>query len=246
MEVVTLRSAGSDVSFSLRGECPHCDERAVCTIVGQPYMEEIPAFPVRSQLENMLYASPAQRWCAITQCPGCKKYVLAIVTRQPHPTSPGQPSKEPFRYEAHYPMGTPNDLVSEEIPEGIRENFKEAIRCLFVNAPNATAEMCRRAIEGSCIEFGAPPKTNLEDKIDWMATERKITPFLAEVAHKIRLGGNRGAHYPESSTNESAISLEQAAAIVKFTREYFNYIYVVRHELDKYDFSKPKKIAAAP
>ena len=157
-----------------------------------------------------------------------------------------------FAYWAHYPLGQPDDSVAEEIPTNIQPDFKEALRCLWVNAYNATAEMCRRAIESSCLDLGAPKKAVLEDMIDWLADQRKITPFLQEVAHKIRLGGNRGAH-PTASAPDSQpatpplanapianIEKEHAEAIVKFTREFFHHVYVVPKQLDKYDFSKPK------
>jgi hypothetical protein len=140
-------------------------------------------------------------------------------------------------YKLHYPLGTPDDTVADEIPRHIASDFSEALRCRWVNAYNATAEMCRRALEASCIELGAPARAKLLiNKIDWLEEQRKITPFLKDVAHKIRLGGNRGAH---PSEDEPPITDEQADAIIKFAREFFHHIYVVPSELDKYDFSKP-------
>ena len=84
-----------------------------------------------------------------------------------------------------------------------------------------------------------------------------------QVAHKIRLGGNRGIHPPDvpaaggpgagpqpallpqpAAAPITAIEKEHAEAIVKFTREFFHHVYVVPKQLDKYDFSKPK--AAKP
>ena len=157
-------------------------------------------------------------------------------------------------------MEKPNDDVAQEIPEHIKIDFKEALRCMYVNAYNATAEMCRRALEASCIERGAAPKDVLEDMIDDLESKRVITPFLRDVAHKIRLGGNRGAHpggppatptpvaVAEPATaaslgipaSPSVVTEEHAKAIVKFTTEFFHHIYVVPKELDKYDFSRPK------
>jgi len=183
------------------------------------------------------------------QCQACMKYILAIVLYQLYAGH--------FNYEAHYPLGKPNDAVAEEIPPHIQSDFKEALRCLFVNAYNATAEMCRRAVEASCIDLKAPKTIKvLEDKIDWLEQQRIITPFLRDVAHKIRLGGNRGAHpsedgpiapkspdpaTPDTETDPvTVIEEKHALAIVKFTREFFHHVYVVPKELDQYDFSKPK------
>jgi hypothetical protein len=163
-----------------------------------------------------------------------------------------------YAYHLHYPLGKPNDSVALEIPEHIKPDFSEALRCLWVDAYNATAEMCRRALEASCLDLGAPHKDVLEDMIDWLADQRKITPFLQQAAHKIRFGGNRGAH-PTPATPATAttavsaasmqpavpkpvtkIEKEHAEAIVKFTHEFFHHVYVGPKQLERYDFSKPK------
>ena len=115
------------------------------------------------------------------------------------------------------------------------------------------------AVEASCLNLGAPDKGVLEDKIDWLEAQRKITPFLKDVAHKIRLGGNRAAHPGTPSTSMQAssgvaapivstslITKEHAEAIIQFTREFFHHVYVVPKQLDKYDFSKPQKKALKP
>jgi hypothetical protein len=153
-------------------------------------------------------------------------------------------------------MGWPDDTVAEEIPEDIKQDFKEALRCMYVKAYSATAEMCRRAVEASCLEQGAPSDLKvLEKMIDWLAKEQIITPHLQQAAHKIRLGGNRGAHPPEDGPRPAdavsapdapieRIEKEHAEAIIGFTRHFFHNVYVMPKQLDKYDFSKPK--AAKP
>ena len=189
------------------------------------------------------------------QCQACMGFILAIVRHGP---------QNNFVYGSHFPLGKPDDTVPEEIPDEIKTDFKEGLRCRFVDAYNATAEMCRRALEGSCINLGASPKDVLEDMIDELEAKRIITPFMKQVAHKIRLGGNRGAHpsppapapQPAAAPNTAIVAAvpdseatpgpvrkitkEHADAIIRFTREFFHHVYVVPKELDKYDFSKPK------
>jgi Domain of unknown function (DUF4145) len=183
---------------------------------------------------------------AAMQCQGCMKYILAIVTYANN--------NHTVNYVSHYPLGAPNDTVAPEIPPHIQVDFKEALRCLFVNAYNATVEMCRRALEASCIDLGIPKGIrDLEDMIDSLENQRKITPHMKEVAHKIRLGGNRGAHPPEADVLAAQqagemqvagpvviIVKEHAEAIVDFTRQFFQHVYVVPQQLGKYDFTKPK------
>jgi hypothetical protein len=112
--------------------------------------------------------------------------------------------------------------------------------------------MCRRALEASCLDLGAPKNKVLEKMIDWLEDKRIITPYLKDAAHNIRLGGNRGAHPPEDGPTAAdtaspvedgpveKIEKEHAEAIIGFTREFFHHVYVGPKLLGKYDFSKPK------
>jgi hypothetical protein len=177
------------------------------------------------------------------QCQGCLGYILGVFS----------PQGSEFFYRSHYPLGKPDEAVAEEIPDHIKDDFKEALRCLWVNAYNATAEMCRRALEASCIDLGAPSDKVLEKMIDWLEINRKITPYLKEAAHKIRLGGNRGAHpHPDgpaavpvvaaagSAEIVEKIGKEHAEAIVEYTREFFHHVYVGPKLVGKYDFPRQK------
>lgn len=203
--------------FTLSGVCPHCQTKALFMTVTNWYDVEI----------NIYHY---ERYAGM-QCHACGKFILGSVAQI------GEHSD--YEYHLHYPLGIPDDKVADEIPLHIAADFREALRCRWANAYNATAEMCRRALEASCIELGAPAKAkHLINKIDWLEEQRKITPFLKEVAHKIRLGGNRGAH---PSEDEPPITAEHADAILKFAREFFHHLYVVPSELARFDFSKPSK-----
>jgi hypothetical protein len=228
MQVSTSNAQQGQVT--LRGTCPHCKRESVFLLV--------------TSLGTGLGGSRVGGM----QCQGCLAYILGVVIQNHHA----------FVYQAHFPLGKPDDTVADEIPEHIKPDFKEALRCLWVEAYNATAEMCRRALEASCIDLGIPKGIrNLEDMIDSLEQQRKITPHIMEVAHKIRLGGNRGAHPPEADvlaalqvTQEAGdmevagpvvmIGEDHAKAIVEFTRQFFQHVYVVPKQLSKYDFSKPK------
>jgi hypothetical protein len=145
-------------------------------------------------------------------------------------------------YIAHYPLGKPKEDVAAEIPEHIAADFKEALRCRWVDAYNATAEMCRRALQASCIEQEAPKKPLIE-QIEWLLAQGKITKHLCDMAHKIRLGGNAGAHPPHDPEEpEIIIGPEYADAVVEFMRDYFQYVYVNPKQLEKYNFSKKKTV----
>jgi len=175
----------------------------------------------------------AEYWAAM-QCQGCGKFICAGVRRKLSPLSDCE-------YVAHYPLGKPNDEVASEVPEKIATDFSEALRCQFVNSYNATAEMCRRAIQASCLDLGAKPKDGIMDQIDWVHSQGKITTPLRDVAHKIRLGGNRAAH---PNDDEDPISPEEADAVIAFTRHYLDHVYVVPARLGTIDFTKAARQAA--
>ena len=221
--------------FTMRGVCPHCAHDSAFLLVTSVHISA-------TRTEGL------HRWIAGMQCQACLKYILASVLDAPYTGK--------LEYEEHYPIGSPDETIAEEIPEHIKPDFKEALRCRWVNGYNATAEMCRRALEASCIHLGASPKLVLEDMIDELVKKGVITPFLQKVAHKIRLGGNRAAHpadAPTQVTKQPEVALatvsvpvtrigeEHADAIIAFTHEFFHHVYVVPKQLEQYDFSKPKE-----
>jgi YgiT-type zinc finger domain-containing protein len=92
MKVVTSLCHDRSLDFALDGECPHCDSKAVFQKVTEIYSE-----PSR----DMVLRKVPSRHCAVLQCPGCHDYILAVVGRGPNSNS--------YYYEAHYPLGQPND-----------------------------------------------------------------------------------------------------------------------------------------
>jgi len=221
--------------FTLRGICPHCGATA--------------AFPTVTNTFEGKTSNYEIRLVAAARCIACNEFILAIIKNERQLGG----DYRGWVYGAHYPLGKPSDNVAEEIPGGIREDFQEAIRCLWVNAYNATAEMCRRALENACLKLGAPKDKVLQKMIDHLAANQTITPYLQGAAHKIRLGGNRGAHPPEDAHDKEKAATEDddegpverlgekhAKFIVEYTREFFHHVFVGPARLDSYDFSKKK------
>jgi hypothetical protein len=204
-------------SFALSGICPHCGAKAAFVTVTPTYEERSGNWPTRI--------------VGAARCIACNDYILAALKSVPRGTSGIQ-----WEYEFHYPLGSPNDAVPDAIPGPIKSDFQEARRCRFIKAYNATAEMCRRALESSCLEQGAKPDLVLAKMIDQVHAQGKITNLLREVAHKIKLGGNRAAHPSDRELTE-----EDADAVLDFTFEYFQNIYVIPAALAKHTFDKPKK-----
>lgn len=205
MIATSLGVVNGNLRFSLSGECPHCGNKAVFGMVGQPTVA--PA------------AHSHQLIASIMQCPGCLCWILAVVHWFPG-------SGETVRYHLHYPVGKPNENLDKSIPQDVAEDFKEAIRCHAVKAFRACVVMCRRAIQTSVLGKSAQGNT-LVQQIDDLATKGTITQPLKEFAHEIRLTGNVGAH----SDGLEDVEEEDADDVMAFTDQYLEHVYVMPERL---------------
>ena len=144
-------------SFTLSGTCPHCaPTRSVFITVGAPCIEP----------SGIFRGHEVHRVVAIMRCQACLEYILGIALFDD--------SMHEVSYQEHYPLGKPDDKVPEEIPTDIAVDFSEGLRCRWVDAYNATVEMCRRALEASCLEQKADPKLGtLQKMIDWVHSQGK-------------------------------------------------------------------------
>ena len=167
------------------------------------------------------------------QCEACKGFVTVVGYRpRGHTTS--------YLFDSIYPLGKPNENVEAGIPAGITEDFKEALRCRWVNAFRATVTMCRRAIQASCLEKKADAKKKLTGQIDELAS-KGLTEPLRQFAHEVRLEGNDGAHPDPDGLND--VTETDADQIIAFTREYLHHVYVMPEMLAR---RKPATTSASP
>src|SRR5208337_4142792 len=102
-----LSSFSPDV-FCLEGECPHCHRLAAFLSITKPFEEG------RDPLGS--------RWIAALCCVACNGYILGIVRFVRETEYRAVPV-----YETHYPLGTPDDSVSAEVPSSIRTEFQEGL-----------------------------------------------------------------------------------------------------------------------
>ncbi len=223
MQLTTFEAESG--KFSLRGECPHCQQGTVFIQVTSVHAEEI----------EQRY----QRLAVGMQCQGCLEHILAVVMKNRQPTKPST-----LAYVQHYPLGKPDDSVAEEVTAAnpiIALDFAEALRCLWVKSYKASVAMCRRSVEATCKHFGATGYT-LEKKIDNLAAQGRITELLKEMAHAVRVSGNRGLHGKRKreiadteQPNEQETLLDdlelfgedEAKAMIAFTKELFHHVFVM-------------------
>jgi len=209
--------------FSLRGHCPFCGNASAFVCVTDP-------LDINGDL-----------WSAL-RCQGCLRLILGAVR--------GPNSRVPGEYVVHYPESVPDEGITKEIPTEIAADLKEGLRCRWIKANKAAVVMCRRALQAACLDLGAKGR-NLDDQIDSLTGQGRITLALQGAAHAIRLGGNRGAHpgHPgkvATPTGEPAVvepadrddlqglTSTEADAVIMFTKEFLHHVYVVPTRLAEF------------
>ncbi|HEY6271980.1 MAG TPA: DUF4145 domain-containing protein [Terriglobales bacterium] len=130
---------------------------------------------------------------------------------------------------------TENLFLGAFVPTAVKGPFLSNRRTL-----QDTATKILSALEASCIKEGADPQLRIEKKIDWLSSKQTITPGLAEMAHTIRLAGNRGAHPPDDPGADAPITEEEADAVIEFTRQFFDHVYVMPARRAKFNFSRQR------
>lgn len=131
-----------------------------------------------------------------------------------------------------YPIPTFNASgIPKAIPEPIREDYAEGVRCLFVASHKAVVVMCRRVLEAVvCDKLGSKAKDTkgnpfkLHTLIDLLHTDGFITKDLKDSAHEIRHFGNYGAHVQDDGLDE--VTRQEAQNTREIAWQFLYAIYV--------------------
>jgi hypothetical protein len=136
--------------------------------------------------------------------------------------------------------------IHEAIPENIREDYAEVLRCFYIDSHKATVIMCRRVMEAlACDKLGQKAKDKngkihkLFTLIDLLYDDRKITKELKDSAHELRLFGNYGAHVQKDGLDK--IESQEAKEIKEITWLFLYSLYITpfkTNELRKSRISK--------
>lgn len=118
--------------------------------------------------------------------------------------------------------------VSTDVPETIRLAYAESVTCLAAGCPRAAATMARRTLEAICDEKGAMDGT-LAVRLAALEKSGTLVPALAEWAKKVRLVGNKGAHFDPLQT----VRAEDVTQLLSFLTELFKYLYEMPAELKR-------------
>jgi hypothetical protein len=200
--------------------CPHCHQHTAISPAPLAYRQR----HKQAQLENSsriskiadlddtpCYQSGSSLWW-MGRCNACDFPVLVL--------NAGQLVLPP-------PRPAP---VSDEIPEPMQSDLREAKQCLAVSACNAAVVMARRALQCAAIEQGAP-KGKLAEQIKWLDDNRKITAQQRQWADAARWVGNHGAHDTEPNVPAGQpvitdVTHEDASDTIDLVEHLFETLYI--------------------
>ena len=121
-------------------------------------------------------------------------------------------------------------------PASARSAYLEAENCFQrAKAFNATAVMCRRALEFVCAECGVtshPLARALQD----MKSGGLIDDRLLDWAQALRAIGNVGAH-----ANQDAVSPEDARDVLEFSRAVMDYVFTYQKRFEAFKARRAPK-----
>lgn len=120
-----------------------------------------------------------------------------------------------------YPTSVP--AVDEAVPQRIRDDYVEGVRCLDIRATKAAATLFRRALQQVMIDQGAEGRT-LNLQVQDLAQKGQLPPSLVEMADEIRLWGNLGAHPDSDGLDEIDRGGVQAGR--EFLDRVFEWLYI--------------------
>lgn len=190
-------------------ECKHCSALVDASVVGDFTANDGDAPPYKFSL---------------ARCPQCSSALLAVQEDYGGGwDSPG----------LVYP---PDDFrLGYQVPEQLRTVFDEAARSFKAKAFTASAIMCRKSLEGLCVEKGYNTG-NLAVRLKALRDTQIIESRLFEWADQLRLSGNDAAH-----DLGVTISPEEARDIMEFTQALLEYVYTFQARFEVFKSRRNRK-----
>lgn len=188
--------------------CPYCENKTLKTIFADNERTEI--LP--------------KHGFVVRECSYCERFsfVDVLYCKSKHGDS--------YPIIAHkYPSKNQTELDNKAIPEKVKVDFLEGLKNLENNCFKSACVMFRRSMQNAVIELGAGKRKKLEKQIDELEKKRIITPELKELAHTMRVVGNKGAHPLKEEFDE--LTSEDAIEMASFLKEFINYAFILRKRL---------------
>jgi len=134
----------------------------------------------------------------------------------------------------------PEHNLSDRIPTNVRATLEQARSTFQVEAYDACAVMCRRAIEELAQRFNAGGR-DLNEKLEELNNAYVIDEQMLEWGHELRLEGNRGAH-----ASDERVSREDARDMLEFTETICNFVFVLSQQFRDFKQRKESRKSSKP
>jgi hypothetical protein len=130
-----------------------------------------------------------------------------------------------------------DNRVNPTLPEPLQTSYGEAISCFKSKAYTATAIMCRKTLEGICVEHGIKSH-NLVSSLKELKDKGIIENRLYEWADALRISGNEAAH----DVNVT-IPPDDARDILEFTNALLEYVFTFRDKFEEFKKRRDSRTA---
>ncbi|PZO56099.1 MAG: hypothetical protein DCF15_09455 [Phormidesmis priestleyi] len=125
------------------------------------------------------------------------------------------------------------------LPEGIRDDFKEALTAYTCGCYNAFAAMCRRTIQSTATDLGATGKDKVKRQLYDLKEIAQIDDELFDVLNQIIVDGHDGAH-----PHLPPIDKERAEVLLLLMEDVMHQLYVRKGQLQKAEILRQQAIKA--
>jgi hypothetical protein len=165
----------------------------------------------------------------LTMCPQCQSAILAVQEDF------GGGLDAPERI---YP--TDDFRLGYQVPKPLRDAFAEAQLSFKAKAFTAAAIMCRKPLEGLCVDKGLTTGT-LAARLKTLRDAKVIESRLYEWAEQLRLSGNDAAH------DIGVVFLaDDARDVMEFTQALLEYVFTFQSRFESFKVRRANSKAAAP
>lgn len=175
-------------------------------------------------------SSPTKVVRSLMACNSCGEYVVGVFVRTAsakRSENPSQlfvdPRNEGWELFQSYPKAILLQ-APEYIGDILKSFYMQAAEALQRRSWDASGAMSRKVVDVSAkqlLKEEAAKYRNMNDRIDALGRQGRLTPDLQAWAHEVRLGGNDAAH------DEDPFTLEEAAELLAFVELYLTYVYTL-------------------
>ena len=191
---LTTNSANEIIDKHYSLKCPHCNNATGLTAISLPQ-------------HQLLVRYKPKRIGICYKCDSCNDPIFLIfeVIRYDPQNHRVQIS------DTYETVENPTETFDFEfLPDTVRIDFEEALKCYSIKAHNAFAAMCRRSIQTAAAAMGTTGKDKVLQQINDMKEMSDIDDDTYNVLKQIIIDGHDGAHphLPQLSAERADILLE--------------------------------------